>query len=196
MHRPRRQEDVAQRPQTDAGVGQMMEHARADDLIEFASNFPHALDRELVELEILDIVFLLQSTGEVQARLADVDTRHPRLGLAQRIGGGLGGTATRDKDIAIGPLRTGRPKQVEQGPAPLRVSVELAVPLQVGDRRRIGMCVVEFTHSLVRRHRSGRAHLLQPASCPRHPPQIGRAADLREAPSINPSYPIEPTRPQ
>ena len=29
----------------------MMERARADDLIEFASNFPHALDREPVELE-------------------------------------------------------------------------------------------------------------------------------------------------
>ena len=63
MHRPRRQENVAQRPQTDVGVGQMMEHAGADDLIEFASNFPDALDREPVELEIPDIVFLPGAPG-------------------------------------------------------------------------------------------------------------------------------------
>ena len=97
-----------------------------------------------------------------QARLADVDPRHPRVGLAQRIGGGLGGTAARDQDIAIWPLRTGRPKQMEQRPAPLGISIELAVPRQIGDRRRIGMGVVEFAHGLVRRHRSGRS---SPASC-------------------------------
>ena len=50
MHRPRRQENLAQGPQTDVGVGQMVEHARADDLIELASKFPDALDREPVEL--------------------------------------------------------------------------------------------------------------------------------------------------
>ena len=48
-----------------SGFGQMVEHAGADDLIELASKFPDALDREPVELEIPDVVFLLQRPGEI-----------------------------------------------------------------------------------------------------------------------------------
>ena len=88
----------------------MVKHAGADDLAELASKFPDALDREPVELEIPDVVFVLERPGEIQASLADVDSRHPGVGLAQRVGCGLRRSAARHQYVAIWPLAAGPAK--------------------------------------------------------------------------------------
>ena len=44
--------DTAQRPKADIRVGQVVEHAGADDLVEHLAELPDLLDREPMEIEI------------------------------------------------------------------------------------------------------------------------------------------------
>ena len=55
-----RLEHVAQRPQTRVGVGQMVQHAGADDVVEALAEFGGTLHGELAHLEVVEGVLALQ----------------------------------------------------------------------------------------------------------------------------------------
>ena len=52
MHRAVGRKDIAQRPQADIRIGQVVEHAGADDLVEHPAELPDLLDREPMEIEV------------------------------------------------------------------------------------------------------------------------------------------------
>ena len=56
-------EHVAQRAQPGVRIGKMVQHAGADDLVERRSQLADALDRQLVDLEIVELVFALERLG-------------------------------------------------------------------------------------------------------------------------------------
>ena len=99
-----------------------------------------------MEIEISQSIFLLKIARVAQAGLADVDCRHPRIGLAQRMNGSLRCSAAGDQDLSICPRLLRRPQQKGRCPAPIRVAIELAVPIEVVDRRRIRVAFVESAH--------------------------------------------------
>src|ERR1700746_974138 len=63
---------VAKGAKTMIRVGQVMQHSRTNHQVEGASNLADALDRELMQLEVLKIVLALEIAGVAQARVADV----------------------------------------------------------------------------------------------------------------------------
>ena len=103
-------------------------------------------DREAMKLEVSQAVFSLKIARVTQARFADVDCRHLRIRLAQRMDRGLRGAAAGDQDLSICPRLLRRPQQQRQCPTPIRVAIELAVPIEVGDRRRIRVALVKGAH--------------------------------------------------
>ena len=74
-HRAARLQDVAKGAKTEVRVGQVMQHSCADHQVERATNLADALDRELMQFEILQIVLALKIARVAQARVADVDRR-------------------------------------------------------------------------------------------------------------------------
>jgi hypothetical protein len=66
-----------------------MEHAGANDQIEGASELAYILDLKLMEIEVVQRVFLLQLARMTEAFLADVDGGDMRGGLAKRVARGL-----------------------------------------------------------------------------------------------------------
>jgi hypothetical protein len=71
------------------GIWQVVQHTRADDLIECSAKLPNLLDRKPMQIEILQIILPLEVTCVAQAGLADVDRRHARVRLSQCMPGGL-----------------------------------------------------------------------------------------------------------
>ena len=86
-------------PEGQIRVGQMVEHARADDLVECLAELPDLLDRQPMEIEVLQSIFLLKIARVVQAGFADVDCRDPGIRLAQRMDSSLGCSAAGDQDL-------------------------------------------------------------------------------------------------
>ena len=76
----------ASRRVTGIGIGEMMQHAGADDEIEAAIQRLDILDRQLPQLEVRQVLLALQLLGVVEARGADVDADDARVGP----GGGYG----------------------------------------------------------------------------------------------------------
>src|SRR5260370_26892735 len=103
-----------------------------------------------MKIEVSQAIFSLKIARAAQAGLADVDCRHPGTGLTQRVGGSLGGSAPGNEDLSISPLLLCRPQQKRQCPATIRVPIELAVPIEVADRRRIRVAIVKIAHPIAR----------------------------------------------
>ena len=104
---------------------------------------PDVLDRQLMEFEVLQVVLSLKLARVAQAGLADVDGGDARVGLAKRISGRLRRAAAGNQNLLVSAQRLGRPDQMEQRAATVRVPVQVAVLVQVGDRRRIRHPFVE-----------------------------------------------------
>ena len=82
-----------------------------------------------------------------EAHLADVDRRYPCIGLAQR----MDRRPARYRSRRPGsPGRSAafsaRPQQQRSRPAPVRVAVKFAVPVEIAERRRIGVTLVKTAH--------------------------------------------------
>ena len=101
VHRAVAREDIAQRAKAGVRVAQMMKHACANDLVEGLAKLPDPLDRKPVELQVSYVVLLLKIAGVAQARFADVDRGHARVGLHERMTRGLRRSAPGDKDRSI-----------------------------------------------------------------------------------------------
>ena len=89
VHRTLWTEHVTKGTETGVRVGQVVEHSGGHDLVERAPQLPDTLDRELMELEVAEVVLALEIARMPQARLADVDRGDSGLGLAQRMAGRL-----------------------------------------------------------------------------------------------------------
>jgi hypothetical protein len=121
----------------------MVQHAGADDLIEGLAETPNVFDREPMECEVSQTVLSLKIAGVAETGFADVDPGHLRLRFAHRIGGGLRRAAAGDEDLSVGPRLCGRPKEERQRAPAVRVAIELAMPVKVAERRRIGVAFVK-----------------------------------------------------
>src|SRR5215472_16365811 len=121
----------------------MMKNAGADDVIECLSQLLDVQQRKLAKYEITDLVLFLKLKCVSEAGLADIDGRDASVGLAQCIACSLRGPATGDQDLLICARPPSRPDHVKQGLAALRISVQLTMFVQAGERRRI-------RHSLVK----------------------------------------------
>jgi hypothetical protein len=129
-----------------------MQHSGADHQVERASNLPDALDRELMEFEVLEIILALKIARVAQARVTDVDCGDSRIGLAKRVPRGLRGAASGNQDFLSSPRLLGRPHQMELGPATVWVLVVVAVYVQTCAWRRIGHPFVEVADFLAAAH--------------------------------------------
>src|SRR5712691_2063770 len=128
----------------------MVEHTGTDDLVEHLAKLLDLLDREPMDSEVSQPIFSLKIARVTQAGFADVDSRHTSIRFAQRINGSLGCSAAGDQDLAICPLLVRWPQQKGQCPPPIGVPIEVAVSIQVADRRRIRVAFVEGAHLVSR----------------------------------------------
>jgi hypothetical protein len=87
----------------------VVEHAGTDYLVECLAELIDLLDRQPMQIEVLQAILLLKIAGVAQARLADVDRRYPGIGLAQSMDCSLGCSAAGDQDLPICLLLLGRP---------------------------------------------------------------------------------------
>ena len=134
---------VAPGRRTRVGVGQMVQHAGADDVLEALTEFGGTLHGELAHLEVGERVLLLQPLREREALGADIDPDDLGAGPAQSIVGGLGSAAARDQYAAVVAVRLGRPEEMRVG-ASAPIVPGLTVRLQVIHRRRVGVIFVKF----------------------------------------------------
>ena len=65
-------EDSAQRPKAGIRVGQMVEHAGTNDLVECLRELSDLLDRKPMEIEVSQTIFLLKIARMAQAGFGDV----------------------------------------------------------------------------------------------------------------------------
>ena len=134
-----------QRAQPGIGVGQVVQHAGADHVLEALAELRGALHFELAHFEVGECVLALQLLRERDALGADVDPDDPGAGPPHRIVGGLGGAAAGHQDAAIVAEGFGRPEQMGVGASALVVP-EFPVGLQVVHRRRVRVTFVKGAH--------------------------------------------------
>ena len=149
VHRAVRREHVAQRAQPRVGIGQVMQHAGADDVFEGSPEFGGVARRQLAHLEVLEVVLALEFLRE--ARCSFALTSMPttlRVRPAHRVVRGLRRAAAGDQDAAVVAIRFVRPEEMRFG-APARVVPKPAVGVQVVYRRWVRMHLVERTHFVV-----------------------------------------------
>jgi hypothetical protein len=99
-----------------------------------------------MEIEVSQVVFSLKITRVAQAGFADVDRRHPSIGFAQPMDRRLGRSTAGHQDLSIGPGLLRWPQKKGQCPTPIRVPIEIPVPLQVSNRRWIRVAFVKSAH--------------------------------------------------
>src|SRR5271169_5591927 len=147
-----------------------MEHSRTDDLIEHPAEIPDLFDRQPMELEVLQPVFSLKIARITQAGFADVDCRYPSIRLAQSMDGSLGRPTAGDQNRSISPWLLRGPQQQGECPTPIRVAIEVAVPVEVAEWRRIGVALVKGSNFVRRIGGHWRSPLLPSHVRPLAPP--------------------------
>ena len=102
------------------------------------SEFADLLNRDQVEVEVVQSILLLELARVTEARLADIHCGDSGIRLAKEGDPcGLGRAATGDEDFLVSPERFGWPHQVVVRPPPIRILVEIAVLVEAGERRRV-----------------------------------------------------------
>lgn len=121
----------------------MVQHARANDLIECLAEFADALDLKSMEIEIAKTMLFLKTARMAQTGFTDVDRRHMSVRLGERILCGLRRPATGDQDLSVWPRLLQRPQQKRLRPAPMRVGIAIAAWRKIADRRGIRVGIVK-----------------------------------------------------
>src|SRR5262249_9120872 len=112
MHCAVRFEHAAQRAEPRIRVREMMENPGADNLIEARFQLVYPLDRELVDLEIIQVVLSLELLGTAHTGCAEIDAGNPRRRPTQSMLGRLRCPATGNEDGWIFPIGPYRPKEM------------------------------------------------------------------------------------
>ena len=73
---PRRMKRVAQCTQARVGIGEMMQHTAADDVIEASPKLARTFDGKLLDFEIVEGMLAFQALREGDALGADIDAGH------------------------------------------------------------------------------------------------------------------------
>jgi len=94
---------MAQRPQPLVRIRQVVKHPGADHVIKRASELGHVLNRQVVKLEILEVILSLKLARVTEARLADIDGGDSSIRLAKGVPRRLRRTTTRNEDLLISP---------------------------------------------------------------------------------------------
>jgi hypothetical protein len=119
-----------------------MKHAGAGNVIERLTEFGSAFNGKLAQFEIVESVLFLQFIFAREAVGADIDADDARVRPPHGIVRGLYGSAAGDEDRAICAILLAGPQETRFGPPPFVVPYAF-VRIEIVDRRRIGMCVVE-----------------------------------------------------
>ena len=143
MHRAVRVEHVAQTPEGRLRVGEMVQNARAHDLVEGQTQLADALDRQLVDLEIGQAVLAPEILRVPHARRTEVDPDHPDRRTARGVLRRLRGSAAGDEDCPLFGVRLVRPEQMKVRPASVRVLPPPPVVVEIVGRPRIRIPFVE-----------------------------------------------------
>src|SRR5262245_34920820 len=98
-----------------------MQHSGADDQIEGAPQIVNALDRQLMNFQIVQPVLSLEVAGMPQARLADVNGCDARGRFSKCVPCRLRGAAARHEDFEIPALWLGWPRLVKEGAVAIRI---------------------------------------------------------------------------
>ena len=140
--------DAAQRSKTSVGVGEMVEHPGANDLVEGLPELADALDRQLVQIEVPQAMLLLKAARMAQTGWADIDRRHMGMRLGEGIFCGLRRPTTSDQDPSVWPRLFQRPQQKRLRPEPVGVPIAIAARRKIADRRRIRVGIVKRANRL------------------------------------------------
>ena len=140
-----RRQHLAQRAQPGVGIGQVVQHAGADDVVETLAEFAGAFDGELSNLEIVELVFALELQLVRDAVFADVDSDDACPRPADGVVRGLRRAAAGDENAAIVAIGLVRPEEMRVG-APAIAVPGAPVGIEIVDRRRVGVTLVEVTH--------------------------------------------------
>jgi hypothetical protein len=131
MHCTTRSEHVAQRLQSRIGVGQVAQHAGADNVLETVTQLRCALYRKLVNLEIVEAVLVLSAS--VLSMLVVLTSIPARVRPAQSVLGRLGGATAGDQHAAVIAVGLVGPEEVGIGaPPPVIPAPPVAVRLSTG----------------------------------------------------------------
>jgi hypothetical protein len=143
VHGPVRVEHVAQCPERCLRVREMVQNARAHDLIERQLQIADPIDRELMDREIVQVVLALEIFRVPDARRAEVDADDPGRGTARGVLRRLRCSAAGDEDRALFCLRLARPEQVEVRAASVRVLPPPSIVVEIVGRPRVREPFVE-----------------------------------------------------
>src|ERR1700726_3158905 len=125
-----------------------MENTCAYNLIEAHSQIVYLLDGKLVDLKIFQVVFSLELLRMAQTRCAAVDASNLRFRPTQRMLGRLRCPAAGDEDGLVFPIGLSGPKQMKVCAASLAVLPQASISVEIVDRPRIGVTVVEGLYFL------------------------------------------------
>ncbi len=144
MHGSVRTQDIAKSAEAEIRIRQMVQHSRADDLIELTIEIAHVLDSETMQVEVLETIFVSQIACVAEAGFADIDCSNAGLRLAESVASRLGCAAARHENFLMRGRRRGREHQMEHRAAAKRVFVKLAMLVEAVDRSGIGEAFVEI----------------------------------------------------
>jgi hypothetical protein len=121
----------------------MMQHAGTDNLIEALPKIAHLLERQLVDLKIVEFVLALQLLGMSYACGTKVDAGDMSRGPADSVSGRLRGAAAGDEYRVVLAVRPCRPEEMEIRATELKVLPSLPIGFEVIYGRRIRIPFVE-----------------------------------------------------
>src|SRR5262245_55619733 len=143
MHGTVRFEHAAKSSEPGIGVGKMMEHPGADDVIEALLQLMHPINGELIDLESAQVVLPLEFLSAAYARGAEIDAGNPGPRPPQGIPRRLRCAASRNQDGVVLPIGKSGEKKMMVRAAFLWVLPEPSIVLEAVDRRGIWVPLVE-----------------------------------------------------
>ena len=144
-----RAEDAGQRAKARVGVSEVMEDARAHDVVERLAERRHLREVERLHVEVLEIMAGPQAKLVGQRRPGHVDTRDLAAGVGEGQERGLVGPAAGDEDLeGLGLFVPGPQTTAEEQRIARVVDASPKVRSEIGDRLRIRPAVVLLRHEV------------------------------------------------
>ena len=140
-------ECVAQCPKRRHGVREMVENARTHNLVERHLQLADTIDRQLMDLEIGQVVLAPEILCVPHARRAEVDSDNPRRRTARGVFRRLRCSAAGDENRARFRVRLLRPEKVKVCAASVLVLPAPLIIVEIVDRPRIRKPFVEVFNS-------------------------------------------------